>query len=91
MIRSVVSLSCERERNCQRTRQIEVTITFFGLLDVNRDERESELYLKVLNAFHKAINICLNDPLYGIPVLREARSGFHSFVSLFNFTRTLGS
>lgn len=39
-----------------------------------RDERESELYLQVLNATHEAIKKCLKDPSYGMPVLREARS-----------------
>jgi hypothetical protein len=45
-----------------------------GALVKLRDERESQLYLQVLNATHKAIKLCLNDPLYGIPVLREAKS-----------------
>jgi hypothetical protein len=38
-----------------------------------RDERESQLYLQVLNATHQAIKMCLKDPLYGIPVIRDAK------------------
>lgn len=46
-----------------------------------RDDRESELYLQVLNATHQAIKKCLNDPTYGIPVLKEAKRMLRSVYS----------
>ncbi|CAE7423925.1 unnamed protein product, partial [Symbiodinium microadriaticum] len=38
-----------------------------------RDTRESQIYLEVLTATHKAITMCMEDPLYGNAVLGNAK------------------
>ena len=83
-------MSCKWKRNCFCACKIKVlfiTRHLFLFLDIDiifylceiRDERESELYLQVLNATHKAIEICLKDPLFGLAVIRDARSRLYHY------------